>query len=705
MTVSICPEPKESTWRHEPTSRRYRYSRNSAARAFSHFLTFPLCHFLTFSLVLTIPLAAHAQSAETDTAPGLQEPLAARQQIVRDRLVQLEDRMFRLSEKLRETEPEQARRLEQALRQTGELLIRHRMEQAMAALERSELAEAAEHQAAAEQALQNILTLLTESGSEELDRQRELDRMRDLRAQVDRMLDRQRQLRARTNPGEQLPERLAAAAARVRELIERQEQVQQKGLIVPSEDDGPDNTPDQAPDGESTAALAEAQADIRQDTETAAGDLDRPAGSMDRDPLSRLADRARRDLQDSADAMREAEAELSEGHPRHARPRQAQALESLRKALESLESAAESAQPLESADAARRQRQLEQEAGKLADSMQEAAESPDSQAEAGDPGEAAESGQPGGDSETNPSAQPGEPAEGSQQGTESPSPAGPQEPGGHNVRRAQQHMKQAGDKLEADKPEQATRDQERAIEQLERARAELEEALDQLRREQQEETLAGLEQRFRTMLIQQRSINVDTEDLDVRRDEWTRGDSLNLAGLAEKQNGLADEAGKALNILIEEGTTVVFPEIVDQMRDDMTEVGRRLGERQTGPVTREIQTQIVEALEELIAAVEQRRNEGPPPPSQAGQPGQSGSQEETPLLPGSAELKLLRSGQVRVNRQTQQLAEMADAAASMDSSPAAEDAAEIGNQAQRLADRQEQLADMARRIHERAVGR
>lgn len=677
----------------------YRHSRNSAALELSHFstfslchfLTFPLFHFLTFSLILTVPLGVHAQSAETDAAPGLQEPLAARQQIVRDRLVQLEDRMFRLSEKLRETEPEQARRLEQALRQTGELLIRHRMEQAIQALERSELAEAAEHQAAAEQALQNILTLLTESGSDELDRQRELDRMRDLREQVDRMLDRQFQLRARTNPGEQLPERLAAAAAQVRKLIERQEQVQQKGLIVPSEDDGPEDAPDQATNGESAGALAEAQAeaqaDIRQDTEAVAGDLDRPAGSMDRDPLSRLADRARRDLQDSADAMREAENQLSEGHPQQARPRQAQALESLRKALEALESAAESAQPLGSADAARRQHELEQEADKLANSMQEAAESPGSQAEAGDPGEA------------------GEPGEDSQQDTESPSPAGPQEPGGHNVRRAQQHMKQAADKLEADKPEQATRDQDRAIEQLERARAELEEALDQLRREQQEETLAGLEQRFRTMLIQQRSINVATEDLDVRRDDWTRSDSLNLAGLAEKQNGLADEAGKALNILIEEGTTVVFPEIVGQMRDDMTEVGRRLGERQTGPVTREIQTQIVEALEELIAAVEQRRNEGPPPPSHAGQSGQSGTQEEMPLLPGSAELKLLRSGQVRVNRQTQQLAEMADAAASADSSSVAEEPADVGNQAQRLADRQEHLADMARRIHERAVGR
>lgn len=251
-------------------------------------------------------------------------------------------------------------------------------------------------------------------------------------------------------------------------------------------------------------------------------------------------------------------------------------------------------------------------------------------------------------------------------------------------------MRQAGDKLSRNQPSQATEDQDKAIEQLRQAQAELEETIDQLRREQQEEMLAGLEQRFRTMLLEQKAINTATDELDGRKAGWTRTDSLNLAALSEKETGLSGEAAKALNILVEEGTTVVFPEIVTQVRDDMTDVAGRLGQKQTGEITRGIQAQIVETLEELIAAVEQRQKEGPPPSGGQAGGGQAG---EPQLLPGSAELKLLRSCQVRINRQTARLAEASTASAK-----------DIGDRCERLAGRQEQLADMARTINERAEG-
>jgi hypothetical protein len=256
-------------------------------------------------------------------------------------------------------------------------------------------------------------------------------------------------------------------------------------------------------------------------------------------------------------------------------------------------------------------------------------------------------------------------------------------------------MKKAGDKLESKQPSQATKEQQEAIKELEKAKVELEETLDQLRREQQEEMLAGLEQRFRAMLIEQQAINATTTEMDGRKDSWTRSDSLNLASLSEKQSALGGEVAKALNILVEEGTSVVFPQIVEQVRDDMAEVAKRIGEKQTGMVTRGIQGQIVEALEELIGAIEQRQKEGPPPPPQNPQQaeGQGGESGETPLLPGSAELKLLRSSQVRINKQTHGLSEATG-----------EPAAEIGDQAQRLSIRQEQLAEMARKISERAGG-
>jgi len=634
-------------------------------------LAFALSHFLTF------PLPALAQATQPGAganATEAAEPLAVRQQIVRDRLVQLEDRMYRLSEKLRENEPEQARRLEKALRQSGEQLIRHHMDQAVQALERLELTKAAEHQAAAEKALQDVLVLLTETVDDALDRQRELDRLRDLREQVDKMLERQLELRMRTDPGEQLAERLAAAADKVRKLIARQEQQAARTKSA---------------DADQANELAESQREIRDETEAAAGELNPPATQPHGDPLAQRADQARRELEDAADRMRAAEAELSEKHTDAAESRQAEALDSLRKALEALEKAGASAQPLDAAEAARQQRALEQDAGKLADSLREKPDGDDGSTQPAE-GDSAQTPPAGQEPSSGDPAENGDP----QDGSDSP-PAGTDKPGADNVRKAQQHMKRAGDKLEGNQPQKATADQDRAIEELERARAELQETLDQLRREQQEEALAGLEQRFRTMLIQQKSVNAATEDLDSRKDNWTRADSLNLAALAQEQTALSGEAAKALHILVEEGTTVVFPQIVAQIRDDMTEVAKRLGEKQTGQVTRDIEAQIVEALEELIAAIEQRQKEGPPPAGDNGQSGgQGGQAPDPPLLPGSAELKLLRSCQVRVNRETQQLGEAIAGAAT-----------DVGNRAERLSERQEQLADMARKINERAQRR
>lgn len=583
--------------------------------------------------------------------------------------------MFRLTEKLSQTEPEQARRLERALRESGELLIRHHMDQAVESLEKAQLAEATEHQAAAEKALEKILTLLTETGDDALERQRELDRMNELREQVDKLLDKQLQLRSRTDPSEQIARKLADAAAQVQKLIDRQAAELERARQA---------------DASQADELSESQSNLREDTEKVAGDLNQPTTRPSADPLSHAADQAKRDLQDAADQMRAAEKQLGEGKPADAQPGQNQAMKSLQKALEALKKASSNANPLDPAEAAKQQQALEKEAGKLADSMHDEQAKPGSESKPS--GEQSPDSQPDSqpDSESQPT--PGENGPNQQEPGDSQSaePSSPSKPGADNVRRAQNHMKQAGQKLQSGKPSQATPEQDKAIEELEQAQAELQETLDQLRREQQEEMLAGLEQRFRAMLLEQQAVNTSTADLDARKESWTRTDSLNLAALAEKQTALSGEAAKALNILVEEGTTVVFPQIVTQVRDDMTDVAKRLGEKQTGPITRGIQNQIVETLQELIAAIEQRQKDGPPPAGDQAGGQQPGQPQETPLLPSSAELKLLRSSQLRINTQTDTLEKAAT------QSPA-----EVGNEATRLSERQEQLADMARKINER----
>ncbi len=255
-------------------------------------------------------------------------------------------------------------------------------------------------------------------------------------------------------------------------------------------------------------------------------------------------------------------------------------------------------------------------------------------------------------------------------------------------------MNQAADQLDGQQTDEARQQQQKAIDQLEQAMRELQETLDQLRREQQEEILRGLEARFRAMLVRQTAVNEGTTALESKGPPaWVHADELQLAGFAQEQTALGREAADALYILREEGTAIVFPQIVEQLRDDMQTSADLLRGRDTGRVTQAIQAEIATTLEELIQAVQEMRRQM----SEGNAPGKSSSnQQEAPLLPDSAELKLLKACQVRVNRQTQ------DLAGAVEGQPESETAAAA--RLNRLAQRQQEVADLARKMNERVTG-
>jgi len=139
---------------------------------------------------------------------------------------------------------------------------------------------------------------------------------------------------------------------------------------------------------------------------------------------------------------------------------------------------------------------------------------------------------------------------------------------------------------------------------------------------------------------------------------------------------------KALELLKEDGSTAVFPRVVQAMAEDMYFASDRLAAAKLGIATRQIQEGIVQTLKDLLAAIEQQSGGG------GGDGGGSGSGGSGPLVPGSAELKLLRSMQMRVNRQTEA----------------------IGNadrpeptSLKKLSDRQLDISDMAKEMHERML--
>jgi hypothetical protein len=256
-------------------------------------------------------------------------------------------------------------------------------------------------------------------------------------------------------------------------------------------------------------------------------------------------------------------------------------------------------------------------------------------------------------------------------------------------------MEKAAEELDQQEADEAAGQQQRAVEELEQAQRELEQALDQLRREQQEEILRGLESRFRAMLARQLIINEGTITLDkIGAAAWVRADELKLAALSQDEQTVAEQAGQCLHILKEEGTTVVFPRIVEQLREDMLEVSALLSDKRTGSRTQRIEDEVVTTLKELIDAIKELRRQ-----LQSGemQPGGGGQQQNPPLLPSSAELKLLRSCQQRVNRQTTDFHEenpASDASLSSDAT----------RQLEQLTQRQREVAEMARKMNERMTG-
>ncbi|MCR9118268.1 MAG: hypothetical protein NXI22_15140, partial [bacterium] len=222
-------------------------------------------------------------------------------------------------------------------------------------------------------------------------------------------------------------------------------------------------------------------------------------------------------------------------------------------------------------------------------------------------------------------------------------------PGQSQVKKAQQAMEQASSDLQGEDPEGAEKQQDEAIKELEKALQEIEERLAQLREETQAEKLAKLEARFKEMLILQEEATLQTALLHKKSEtegSLSRTDRIAVAKLASQERALAEMAFQAYEILIEDGTSVVFPHMVDGIRADLELTAEMLEAKRTDRNTQAIQQEVEESLRELIEALQKAKGEK----KEGG--GGSGGGGKQPLLPNSAELKLLRAEQLRINRRT-----------------------------------------------------
>jgi hypothetical protein len=241
---------------------------------------------------------------------------------------------------------------------------------------------------------------------------------------------------------------------------------------------------------------------------------------------------------------------------------------------------------------------------------------------------------------------------------EQPSEDQPADRAAKQLKSAAGRMQKAKEQLDKAQRDGATEEQRKAVQELEQAKAELERVLRQLREEEMERTFTMLAARFKKMLESQIRVHDGTVRLDhVAEANRGHDDEIESARLSREETAIANEAEKALLLLREEGSSVAFPETVSLMHDDMQQVATRLGDFKVNAVTQGLEQDIIEALEETIAALQQAMNDLDKKKSPAGQ-SQAGEPNEPPLVEKLAELKMIRALQMRINRRTQRYGEL-----------------------------------------------
>lgn len=255
--------------------------------------------------------------------------------------------------------------------------------------------------------------------------------------------------------------------------------------------------------------------------------------------------------------------------------------------------------------------------------------------------------------------------------------------GREEIERAKQEMDRAIEELKRNNRKNASDKQDKAIAELMKAKEKLEEILRQLREEEKELVLAQMESRFRDMLLKQEAVYNGTLTVHaVPADKRTDRHRNRSVELARNEEEISLLAAKALTLLKEEGSSIAFPEAVEQIRDDMLTIARRLERADVGEITQNIEQDTIESLKEIIEALqkelEKLKDKKQQPPQQQQQ--QQQQKEQQGLVNKLAEMKMLRSLQYRVNRRTKQLGRLVEGEQALDQ--------DVVSQLKQLSDRQ-----------------
>jgi hypothetical protein len=238
------------------------------------------------------------------------------------------------------------------------------------------------------------------------------------------------------------------------------------------------------------------------------------------------------------------------------------------------------------------------------------------------------------------------------QGKPSDKPSEPA-PGQPSVQKASENQKQAGQSLGQQKPSEANKDQKDAEKNLEDAKKDLADAIQKEQDAAQEQALAQIEVMLRKILESQKRLSTGTKETHAKAKpdgKFERTESVRLADLADGEGKLAEDTQGIAKLLDDEGTTIVFPSVLRDIREDMAKTQELLASLQPGVLTQGIQKEIEDRLQEMVDALQKELSDRRQKDQQ--KDGKSPPGGKQPLVPPIAELKMLRSLQVQINNRT-----------------------------------------------------
>ena len=270
----------------------------------------------------------------------------------------------------------------------------------------------------------------------------------------------------------------------------------------------------------------------------------------------------------------------------------------------------------------------------------------------------------------------------------------PSQPGQQKMQQAGDAMKQAGEDLQKNDAEQAEDNQRKAEKKMDEALQEIEERLNQLRDETMEEKLKRLEARFREMQERQQVASVMTIELDEKKmnlNLMQRRDQLTLMRLAGEEFEISELGQQANDLLLEDGTSEVIPQVVQSLCDDLKAVAEMLENERTDELVQFYQKDIEMTLLDLLDAMAESKKKN----KQSGGGGGGGGGGKQPLIKQVTELKILQSRQIRLNGRTKRIADLQEKAKDLDLE------GKLKQELRKLTDQQSQIQEMTERIMEK----